>query len=283
MVVTPAAFPHSVALAIVHARGLGLDALDAQLLLLHAMGMPSECRVWLTAHADDPIAPSAGTLFLTLLARRLAGEPLAYIVGQKEFYGISLSVDSRVLIPRPDTETLVEWSLEILAGHPGARVLDLGTGSGAIALALKHQRPDLQILALDASAAALELARQNAARLGLEVCFLQSDWLRAVAGVFDLILSNPPYVGDADPHLAELAWEPEQALAAGADGLDDLREIIATAPPHLQPGSWLLVEHGHDQARRVGEMLRDCGFQQITSRRDLGGIERCSAGRRPVQ
>ncbi len=283
MVVTPVPRPSSVAQTIGQARGAGLDSLDAQLLLLHALGMPSERRAWLAAHTEDQVEAGAGELFLALLARRLAGEPLAYIVGKKEFFGLGLGVDERVLIPRPDTETLVEWALELVAKVPGARVLDLGTGSGAIALALKQQRPDLQIAALDASAAALELARQNATRLGLDLSFLHGHWLRTLSGRFDLIVSNPPYVGTADPHLAELTWEPRQALAAGADGLDDLREIIATAPPHLHPGCWLLLEHGHDQAQRVGAMLRAQGFQQITARRDLGRIERCSAGRWPLR
>lgn len=273
--------PTTPAQALAQSRDLGLESLDVQLLLLHAMGRESDARAWLLAHAEDELPLPARAAFLALRSRRLAGEPLAYLVGQKEFFGLNLSVDRRVLIPRPDTETLVEWALEVLRDRPGATVLDLGTGSGAIALALKHQRRDLNLVALDASQDALALAQQNAAKFNLQVAFIRGRWLQAVSGRFDLILSNPPYVRAADPHLAELAWEPLQALSAGPDGLQDLREIVATAPACLRPGSWLLLEHGHDQAAQVRAMLDSAGFQRVTSRRDLAGLERCSGGCQP--
>ena len=217
--------------------------------------------------------------------RRAAGEPLAYIVGSKEFFGLALQVDARVLVPRPDTETLVQWSLDLLqlpGTAPASRVLDLGTGSGAIALALAHQLQaasrQCQVVAVDASADALDVARANAGQLGLQVQFIQSHWLQKVSGSFHLIASNPPYIASADPHLAELRHEPLQALTAGADGLDDIRQIIVQAPAHLQPGGWLLLEHGYDQADSVRALLAQRGFLQVQSRRDLAGIERCSGG-----
>ena len=191
-------------------------------------------------------------------------------------------MDARVLDPRPDTETLVDWALELLAPLAAPRVLDLGTGSGAIALALQHQRPDAQVSAVDASTDALAVAQANAARLGLAVQFARGDWLRGVAGQFDVIVSNPPYIAAADPHLAALRHEPLQALASGADGLDDIRSIVAQAPTHLQPGGWLLLEHGWDQAEAVQALLRAAGGEQVQSRKDLAGIARCSGGQWPT-
>jgi release factor glutamine methyltransferase len=274
--------------ALAAARTLGLDRLDAQLLLLHALGKPAGARAWLLAHDNDDLAPEAAEAFRGLSLRRAAGEPLAYIVGSQEFFGLPLQVDARVLVPRPDTETLVEWSLELLSmpGLPPApQVLDLGTGSGAIALAIAHSLRasgcEARVTAVDASADALDVARANAARLGLAPAFLQSCWMQQVGGRFHLIASNPPYIADADPHLAALGHEPLQALAAGADGLDDIRHIVAQAPAHLLPGGWLLLEHGYDQAARVRELLARQGFVQVESRRDLAGIERCSGGQWP--
>ncbi|MEO7400792.1 MAG: peptide chain release factor N(5)-glutamine methyltransferase, partial [Polaromonas sp.] len=246
-------------------------------------------RAWLLAHDDDELSNEVAERFRQLSLRRAGGEPLAYIVGSKAFFGLELQVDARVLVPRPDTETLVQWSLDLLLapGMPALpEVLDLGTGSGAIALAIAHglQKAgrEARILAVDASTDALAVARDNATRLGLKVDFLESQWLARVgvqaAGRFKLIVSNPPYIADADPHLAALAHEPLQALTAGADGLDDIRKIIAQAGAHLQLGGWLLLEHGYDQAARVRELLAQANFSQIQSRLDLAGVERCSGG-----
>jgi release factor glutamine methyltransferase len=258
------------------------------LLLLHALGKPANARAWLLAHDTDALAAEVTAAFLALAQRRACGEPLAYIVGSKEFFGLELQVDGRVLVPRPDTETLVQWSLDVLLA-PGMPqqldVLDLGTGSGAIALAIAHSlkaagRP-AEVLAVDASPDALDVARRNATRLGLEVQFIESHWLQQVSGHFHLIASNPPYIASADPHLAALVHEPLEALTAGSDGLDDIRQIIAQAPNHLQTGGWLLLEHGYDQAGRVRELLERQGFAQVQSRQDLARIERCSGGQWP--
>lgn len=259
-----------------------LDRLDAQLLVLHALGRDAHDRAWLLAHDTDELPEAAHTTLQAAVLRRLAGEPVAYITGCKEFFGLDLQVDARVLVPRPDTETLVEWALEVLqaasASDASAQVVDLGTGSGAIALALKHSRPELQVHAVDFSADALAVAQANAARLQLDVQFAQGSWLDGVQGRFDLIVSNPPYIASADHHLAALRHEPLQALASGADGLDDIRNIIRQAPNHLSPGGWLLLEHGYDQAAAVRTLLADAGLQHNQSRRDLAGIERCSGG-----
>ena len=267
--------------ALAHAHTLGLDRLDAQLLLLHALGKPSTERAWLLAHDTDLLPDTAQQLLDTYALRRRLGEPVAYITGHKEFYGLSLQVDARVLVPRPDTETLLEWALEVLPAHTthaSASVVDLGTGSGAIALALKYTRPHLQVTAVDSSADALFVAQANALRLQLEVAFMQGLWLESVAQKFQAIVSNPPYIAALDPHLAALTHEPLGALASGADGLDDIRTIIAQAPVHLHAGGWLLLEHGYDQAAAVRELLAAAGFTHVQSRRDLAGIERCSGG-----
>jgi len=268
--------------AIAAAIALGLPRLDAQLLLLHVLVRAPNDRAWLLAHDSDALATEAVERFLELAQRRVGGEPLAYLTGVKEFYGLPLQVDARVLDPRPDTETLVEWTLERMAALPAPHVIDLGTGSGAIALALKHARPDALVSAVDASADALAVARANAQRLGLEVTFLPGNWLASIAGQFDLIVSNPPYIAEGDPHLAALGHEPRQALTAGADGLDDIRTIIRQAPGHLQPGGWLLLEHGWDQATAVRRLLQAAGFVDVQSRRDLAGLERCSGGQAPL-
>lgn len=270
--------------ALTAARGLGLERLDAQLLLLHALGKPGADRAWLLTHDTTPLPQETARWFQELNLRRAAGEPLAYLVGSKEFFGLELQVDGRVLVPRPDTETLVEWALQQLAqaGMPAsARVLDLGTGSGAIALALKKSRPVIDVTAVDASSDALVVAAANARQHQLPVHFLQSNWFENVSGLFNLIVSNPPYVADADPHLPALRHEPLQALTAGKDGLSDLRQIIDQAPTYLQPQGWLLLEHGYDQARAVRELLEQRGFAEVQSRADLAGIPRCSGGRWP--
>lgn len=265
--------------ALRHATGLGLARLDAQMLLLRALGRTPHDRAWLLAHDSDALDAAAQSRFDAALQRRLRGEPLAYITGHQEFYGLDLQVDERVLCPRADTETLVDWALGLLP--PQARVVDLGTGSGAIALAIKHQRPDVQIHARDFSTDALAVARANAQRLGLKVAFSQGSWLEGLSGPFDVIVSNPPYIAAADPHLAALTFEPLEALASGTDGSDDLRAIIRQAPACLAPGAWLLLEHGYDQALAVCDLLRAAGFADVQSRPDLAGIARCSGGRWP--
>ena len=267
--------------ALAQAQALGLERIDAQLLLLHILNRADAGRAWLLAHDTDTLAPSEQARFIALCQRRAAGEPVAYLRGCKEFYGLTLHIDARVLDPRPDTETLVDWALQVLAPLPAPRVLDLGTGSGAIALALQHQRADAQVSAVDASTDALAVAQANAARLGLAVQFARGNWLRGVAGQFDVIASNPPYIAAADPHLAALRHEPLQALASGADGLDDIRTIVAQAPAHLQPGGWLLLEHGWEQAEAVQALLRSAGFAEVQSRKDLAGIVRCSGAQWP--
>lgn len=269
----------NVAQALAAGRELGLDRLDAQLLLLQALGRSLRDRAWLLAHDEDELAPGIAGRFAELAARRGAGEPLAYIVGHKEFHGLDLQVDGRVLVPRPDTETLVDWALELLAGHDAPRVVDLGTGSGAIALALRKALPAAHVHAVDASAGALEVATGNARRLGLEVSFSLGCWLDGLPAGFDLIVSNPPYVPAGDPHLAALQHEPTAALVAGSDGLSDLRTIIRDAPAHLAEGGWLLLEHGYDQAAAVRALLQQAGFGFVATRRDLAGQERCSGGK----
>jgi len=265
--------------AVATAMAQGLDRLDAQLLLLLALDRPVHDRAWLLTHDTDTLSPSVQAAFAASVQRRATGEPLAYITGHKEFFGLTLQVSADVLVPRPDTETLVEWALEVLQPTPGAAVLDLGTGSGAIALALKATRPDLHLSAVDFSATALAVARGNAQRLQLDVHFQQGSWLDPVQGRFHAIVSNPPYIARHDHHLAALTHEPLQALASGDDGLDDIRTIVQQAPAHLAPGGWLLLEHGYDQAQAVRTLLNAAGFVHVQSRRDLAGVERCSGGR----
>lgn len=272
----PVEGPMTLAQSLRRAQTLGLERIDAQLLHLLALGKPLHERAWLLAHDSDTLDEATLTRLAPLLERRLTGEPLAYITGTKEFFGLPLQVDARVLDPRPDTETLVEWALERLPLDAPHEVMDLGTGSGAIALALQHQRPQARVSAVDASQEALSVAQANAERLQLPVRFIHSHWLQGIAGRFDLIVSNPPYIEADDPHLAALRHEPLQALASGADGLDDIRAIIAQAPAHLKPGGWLLLEHGHDQAEAVRTLLSQAGWQNVQSRKDLAAIERCT-------
>jgi release factor glutamine methyltransferase len=276
----PSGEPLTVAKALDRARALGLDRLDAQRLLGHLL---LQGRGWLIAHDDHPLPADKAQAFAEGCQRRAAGEPLAYVVGQREFHGLTLQVTPAVLVPRPDTETLVDWALDLLPtfvpAHP--RVIDLGTGSGAIALAVAHRHPAASVTATDLSAAALAVARANAHRLGLPVAFAEGAWWTAVPAdaKFDLVLSNPPYIAGDDAHLPALRHEPLMALTPGGDGLDALREIVADAPAHLTPGGWLLLEHGCDQAEAVAALLRDAGFEQITTRRDLEQRPRCTAGR----
>ena len=260
----------------------GLEPTDARHLLLHALDQPTHARAWLLAHDADELNTDAHTRLQTLAARRLAGEPVAYLLGHKEFFGLSLQVTPDVLVPRPDTETLVEWALEVLSPTPTARVVDLGTGSGAIALALKATQPSLQVEAVDYSHAALAVAQANAQRLGLAVTFSQGSWLSGTQGQFQAIVSNPPYIRENDEHLPALRFEPRQALTAGDDGLDDIRTIIQQARARLHPSGWLLLEHGYDQAGEVRELLEAASFGHVQSRQDLAGIERCSGGQWPA-
>ena len=274
----------TVAQALAALQSSGLDRLDAQLLVLHVLQQGPHHRAWLLAHDTDPLTAATQATLNALAARRRNGEPLAYLTGHKEFFGLDLAVDARVLVPRPDTETLVTWALDVLTDTPSARVLDLGTGSGAIALALKATRPDLTVNAVDYSEDALAVARANAARLQLAVQFSQGNWLAALpagTALFHAIVANPPYIAAQDNHLAALTHEPLQALASGADGLDDLRHIIRQAPALLRSGGWLLLEHGFDQAPAVRALLEAAGFEDVQSRCDLSAMERCSGARLP--
>jgi release factor glutamine methyltransferase len=273
----------TVAQAASWAQTLGLPRLDAQVLLLHALGRAPHDRAWLLAHSNDALDAAVQATFENNTQRRLNTEPVAYITGQKEFFGLTLQVDKRVLDPRADTETLVEWAMSCLADTPSPAVVDLGTGSGAIALALKHARPDAAVSAVDASADALAVASANGERLGLPVTFHHGSWLSPLNGhAFDAIISNPPYVASNDEHLAALKHEPLSALASGADGLDDIRTIVREATQHLKPNGWLLLEHGYDQAHAVQTLLGNQGFMNVQSRPDLAGILRCSGGQWPT-
>jgi release factor glutamine methyltransferase len=273
----------TVSQAMTWAQTLGLPRLDAQMLLLHAQGRAPHDRAWLLAHGDAPLDAAVQTAFASYTQRRLKTEPVAYITGQKEFFGLTLQVDHRVLDPRADTETLVEWALSCLADVSAPEVVDLGTGSGAIALALKHARPEAQVCAVDASAEALDVARANAQSLGLAITFHHGSWLSPLGSqCFDAIVSNPPYVAHGDAHLAALKHEPLSALASGADGLDDIRRIVRQAASHLKPGGWLLLEHGFDQAHAVHTLLGNQGFVNVQSRPDLAGILRCTGGQWPT-
>ncbi len=298
---------------------LGIDPstarIEVQLLLQQVLGAS---RAYLLAHPEQIPDATQTAAYRELLRRRLQGEPLAYILGEREFFGLIFKVTPATLIPRPETELLVELALQRLPSPPaspspsapvpavllpsppapfppageggrtagrGLRVLDLGTGSGAIALSIAHARPDVEVTAVDASPDALEVARWNARLLDLDnVRLVQSDWFAALPGErFDMIVSNPPYIATGDVHLkqGDLRFEPVSALASGSDGLDDIRRIVAAAPAHLQSGGWLLFEHGYDQAARVRELLQQAGLGEVFSARDLAGIERVSGGRAP--
>ncbi len=254
--------------------------LDAEVLLCELLGCN---RAGLVIRADDVLTTEMALRYAALIERRQLGEPVAYLTGRREFWSLELQVSPAVLIPRPDTELLVEWALERLRGVEAPRIADLGTGSGAIALALASERPDALVVAVDVSADALSQAAHNARLLGLErVDFRLGDWLAPLAGEsFDLIVSNPPYVAEQDPHLRELRFEPRRALTAGADGLADLRRIAAEAPGHLKPGAVLLLEHGAEQGEAVRSLLCQCGYSAVETRPDLNGRERGTLGIRP--
>ena len=256
------------------------SAREVELLLGHALGRD---RAWLYAHADDALAAADAVRFYALLRRRAEGEPIAYLTGHREFWSLDLAVTPDVLIPRAETELLVELALARIPQNAAVEIADLGTGSGAIALALARERPRARVLATDASAAALGVARGNAQRLGIaNVDFAQGDWCAALGGRrFDLIVANPPYVADADLHLVrgDLRFEPPCALASGKDGLDAIGVISRAAAAHLKPGAWLLFEHGFEQGPAARTQLTAGGFDEVFTTSDLEGRERVSGGR----
>jgi len=279
-----AAPPATVAAALATARALGVARLDAQLLLGHHLGRP---RAWVLAHDGDVLPAAAAVAVLADLQRRADGVPLAYLTGRREFHGLTLRVGPDVLDPRADTEALVDWALELLGGElstiASPEVVDLGTGSGAIALAVKHACPRARVRALDASPAALDVARGNGERLQLAVDWLLGDWWSALPPPpVHLALSNPPYIAADDPHLPALRHEPRLALTPGGDGLAAIDALIAGAGDHLLGGGWLLLEHGHDQGAAVRQRLARAGFERVGTRHDLAGHERCSGGMRPL-
>jgi release factor glutamine methyltransferase len=265
----------TIADVLAHARLIGVDRLDAQLLLAHHVGRP---RVWVLAHDDAPVDNSHAVL--ALLKRRAAGEPLAYLTGEREFHGLMLRITSDVLVPRPDTETLVDWALELLAGQSNPCVVDLGTGSGAIALAIKRSYSAARVHGSDASPAALAVARSNGDRLRLDVSWHLGDWWQPFETTrqFDLAVANPPYLSPEDPHLADLRHEPRSALVAEREGLADVERIVAGAASQLTPGGWLMLEHGCTQAAEVCEHLHRSGFMLVSTRHDLANQPRVTAG-----
>ena len=252
---------------------------EAQILFGHAVGAS---RAWLSAHRDDAADPSAAETFHELVRRRRSGEPVAYLVGRREFYGLEFRVTPDVLIPRADTETLVDTALEILVDGSPHDVLDLGTGSGCVAIAIAHERPEVRVTAVDVSKPALGVARANAATIGVNVELVQGEWFQQLTGRrFDLVVSNPPYVATGDPHLqrGDLRFEPATALASGEDGLADIRVIAADAPAYLREGGWLLFEHGYEQAEVCRDLLLDAGFGEVIRRADIAGLPRVAGGR----
>lgn len=255
--------------------------LEAEILLASVLEQP---RTYLLAWPEQELTPDQQASLGVLVERRLRGEPIAYLTGRREFWSLDLTVTPATLIPRPETELLVEHALELIPTDAAWRIADLGTGSGAIAAAIAGARPGCSITATDASAEALAVAESNFQKLGLDnITAACGSWYTALptGKRFDLIVSNPPYVAESDPHLqqGDLVHEPNNALAAGSDGLDDIRQIIADAPRHLVPGGWLLLEHGYEQGTEVRGLLQTAGFTEITTRRDLAGLERVSAGR----
>lgn len=252
--------------------------LEAELLLAHALERP---RSWFYAHSGDVLDGSQARAFDALLRRREGGEPVAQITGHRGFWSLELAVSADTLIPRPETELLVELALERLPPAEMGQVLDLGTGTGAIALAIASERPLVDVSAVDVSDAALAVARANADEAGLPLRLLQGSWFEPVAGdVYRMIVSNPPYIAENDPHLGQgdLRFEPRSALASGADGLDAIRLIVAGAPTHLLPGGWLLVEHGNEQGAAVRGLFQTEGFAQVATARDLERRERVTRG-----
>ena len=271
----------TVAWALDQARTREVAMLDARLMLGRLLGRtPTQ----LIARDEERLGPEAAARWADWLARRAGGEPLAYLLGEKEFHGLMLEVTPDVLVPRPETELLVDWAVELLVSRVApAALIDLGTGSGAIALAVKRAHPRAAVTATDASAAALGVARRNARRLALEVDFLETSWWLGLDGRrFSIAAANPPYIRDGDAALAALRHEPRTALTPGGDGLAALREIVAGAPAHLAPGGWLLLEHGFDQAAEVRALLGEAGLEAVETRPDLAGHPRATGGRRPA-
>lgn len=269
----------TVAAALAQARQF-VPVPEARLLLGEVLGCN---HAWLEAHRDDELADDVAARFDALVARRAAGEPVAYLLGRREFFGRDFAVSPAVLIPRPETELLVEIALTAVADLPAPRILDLGTGSGCLAVTLALERPKAEVTAVDISPVALAVARTNAQRLGATLRCIESEWFAALAGErFDLIVSNPPYVAEGDPHLAkgDLRFEPPLALACGIDGLAAIRRIVAEAPAHLTPAGGLHLEHGYDQAVAVAQLLEAAGFTDIEQHCDLAGIVRVSGGHR---
>jgi release factor glutamine methyltransferase len=260
--------------------GSGIDPREARLLLAEVAGFS---QASLMASPEQEIPFEVENAFLELTRKRASGEPVAYLLGRKEFYGLDLSVNPSVLIPRPETELLVDLALQRIEerapGRVVSSVLDLGTGSGAIALAIKHQRPQCRVVAVDSDLSALVTAKRNAAKLNLAVEFRHGRWFEPVAGeFFELILSNPPYVANGDPHLDALRFEPRGALVAGPEGLDAIREIVTAAGSFLRPGGALLLEHGMGQDAAVRELLTAAGLESVSTWPDLAGIARVSGG-----
>lgn len=257
-----------------------IAALDARVLLQAALRVS---HAYLAAHSERVVAGEPLARYLALAARRAAGEPVAYLTGEREFFSLEFKVTPAVLIPRPETELLVELALERIPQDASCRVLDLGCGSGCIAISIAKRRPQTRVTATDRSPDALEIAAENTRALGVHnIDFARGDWFGAVGGErFDIIVSNPPYIAEGDPHLrqGDLPFEPRQALIAGPDGLSCIREIVAQANSHLVSGGWLMFEHGYDQAERCRALLGAAGFAEVFSQRDLAGIERVSGGR----
>ena len=259
----------------------GLVPIEARILLAHVV---ERDRAWLAAHGDSELTVQQAKAFDALTRRRHSGEPVAYLTGRREFHGLDLEITPEVLIPRPETELLVELALIRIGKADPVRVLDLGSGSGAVALAIAHLRPAVRVLGVDVSPAAIALARRNAERLQIpNTEFIESDWFERVPrSAFEVIVANPPYVAEGDPHLSQgdLRFEPAGALRGGVDGLRAIRAIVANAGGYLASPGWLLFEHGHDHADAVQALLRDAGFADVQSRRDLAGIPRVTFGSR---
>ena len=264
--------------ALLAAARARIERSDAELLLAHVLGRP---RSWLFAHGDDVIDPHVGDRFEQQLRRCELGEPMAYITGRRGFWTFDLAVSPETLVPRPETELLVELALQRLPPGRPLQIADLGTGSGAIGLALAHERPLAHVVATDASAGALGVARGNARDLRLgNIEFRQGDWHAPLAGErFDLIASNPPYIAAGDPHLQDLRFEPDAALVSGMDGLDAIRAIVRDASLHLVPGGWILLEHGFDQGAAVRSLMLDAGMGEVATEHDLEGRDRVTLGR----